>query len=119
MKLMPIVYVTDMARSSQFYTALGLKGELQDRASMWAEFSLGDAVLALHRIDKLPPALAGQIELAMVSNERLESVVERLRTAGIVLEREIADEAFGRSIQVRDPDGLVIQINEHDVELYT
>ena len=27
--------------------------------------------------------------------------------------RGIADEAFGRSLVVRDPDGLEIQINEH------
>jgi hypothetical protein len=29
------------------------------------------------------------------------------------------DEAFGRSLVVTDPDGLEIQINEHDHELYT
>lgn len=119
MKLMPIVYVTDMERSSRFYAALGLKGDVQDRAAMWAEFTLGDAVLALHHIDQVPTPLIGQVELAMVSDEPLETVAERLRAAGVALEREITDEAFGRSIQVRDPDGLVIQINEHVVELYT
>jgi len=28
--------------------------------------------------------------------------------------RGIADEAFGRSIVLRDPNGLVIQVNTHD-----
>lgn len=31
----------------------------------------------------------------------------------------IADEAFGRFMQVVDPDGLVLQVQEHDPSLYT
>jgi hypothetical protein len=54
-----------------------------------------------------------------VSHERLETLAARLKNAGITLEREISDEAFGRSLAVRDPDGLYIQINEHDESLYT
>jgi hypothetical protein len=30
-----------------------------------------------------------------------------------VFEREISDESFGRSLRVRDPDGLLVQINQH------
>jgi hypothetical protein len=30
----------------------------------------------------------------------------------------IADENFGRLLRVTDPDGMVIQINEHDPQLY-
>jgi hypothetical protein len=44
----------------------------------------------------------------------LELVVDELQRNKISLEREIADETFGRSIQVRDPDGMLIQLNEHD-----
>jgi hypothetical protein len=29
------------------------------------------------------------------------------------------DENFGRSLRVADPDGVLVQINEHDRELYT
>lgn len=118
MKLMPIVYVTNMAKAWDFYNALGLQGNGHTRSEMWSELALGDASLALHHIDKLPEKQIGRIELALVAPAPLETLVERLKAAGVPLEREITDEAFGRSIQVRDPDGLVIQINEHDPELY-
>jgi catechol 2,3-dioxygenase-like lactoylglutathione lyase family enzyme len=111
MKLMPIVYVADMDRAVDFYSRLGLA--LHSQSPMWSELGLGDAVLALHGIDTLPERRTGQIELALVAEEPLEAVAARLRTASIPLVREISDEAFGRSIMVRDPDGLLIQINEH------
>ncbi len=41
---------------------------------------------------------------------------ERLAVAAVA--RGIADEAFGRSIVLQDPNGLQIQVNEHDRELY-
>ncbi len=119
MKLMPIVYVTDMGQSLDFYQALGLSPGHTDRAGMWSDFTLGDAALGLHKVERLPETQIGQVELALVSDEKLESIVDRLNAAGITLEREITDEAFGRSIMVCDPDGLRIQINEHEVELYT
>ena len=119
MKLMPIVYVTDMGRSLDFYIALGLQSGHTDRAGMWSDLSLGGAMLGLHKIEHIPEKQIGQVELALVSEEKLESLVDRLQNAGIMLERQITDEAFGRSIMLRDPDGLLLQINEHDVELYT
>jgi hypothetical protein len=114
MKLMPIVYVTDMARAWDFYVSLGLEGSPGSRSSMWSELRLGDATLALHHVDALPQRQIGRVELAFVATEPLELLVTRLKAADVPFEREIADEAFGRSIQVRDPDGLIIQINEHD-----
>ena len=119
MKLMPIVYVTDMGRALDFYTALGLTANHKDRAGMWSELRTGDALLGLHKTDSIPDQQVGQVELALVSEEPLETVVTRFKAAGLTLEGEITDEAFGRSIMVRDPDGLLIQINEHEVELYT
>lgn len=119
MKLMPIVYVSDMGQALDFYQALGLTAANQDRSQMWVELTCGDAILALHHVKSLPIKTLVRLELAMVSDDKLETVVESLKNKGITLERELTDEAFGRSIAVRDPDGLVIQINEHDVSLYT
>lgn len=42
----------------------------------------------------------------------------QLQAAGVAVEHEIADEAFGRSLRLRGPDGLPLQINEHDPDLY-
>ena len=118
MKIMPIVYVTDMTQSVQFYEALGLKPTTQDRSGMWFEFTLGDAVLALHKAETLAPPVSHRVELSFVSTEPLENLVSTLQERSIEADG-IVDEAFGRSVKVIDPDGLVIQINEHDEELYT
>lgn len=119
MKLMPIVYVTDMNRAITFYTALGLQVGAKGRSNYWTELTMGDGILALHFVESLPEKQIGRIELALVSDEPLEELVMRIKSNGLTLEREITDEAFGRSILIRDPDGLPIQINEHETELYT
>jgi hypothetical protein len=52
--------------------------------------------------------------LSLQADEPLESVAERLEAAGVPLSRGIADERFGRSMVIQDPDGLPIQVNEHE-----
>jgi hypothetical protein len=41
--------------------------------------------------------------------DTLEQVSDRITPA-----RGIADEAFGRSLVIKDPNGLAIQVNEHE-----
>lgn len=101
-----------------FYRALGLDIAARSRADQWAELRLGDALLALHQTEQLPEATR-RVELCFVSTEPLETLVARFTAAGTPLARPITDEAFGRSLVVQDPDGLRIQINEQDPELYT
>jgi len=113
--LMPIVYVRRMADSMRFYQALGLVS--RHEGPTWSELTLGDAVLALHRADEKPSGHQA-MALALVSRQPLESLVERLRAAGIQQPLDIADEAYGRSVTVRDPDGHSIRINEHDPDLH-
>ena len=112
--LMPIAYVRSMAESLRFYRALGLS--LRHEGDTWSELGLGDAVLALHAMEKPPPGPSPVV--AFVCRERLESLIDRLRTEGLSQPLEIVDEAYGRSLLLRDPDGLSIQINEHDPDLY-
>lgn len=104
---MPIVYVSDMDESVAFYERLGFEADMASRGPSWAQLRAGDgAVLALHSAMGGEP---GRIELAMVADEPLERVAELVPPA-----RGIADEAFGRSLVLRDPNGLAIQVNEHD-----
>jgi catechol 2,3-dioxygenase-like lactoylglutathione lyase family enzyme len=103
--LMPIVYVQDMAASLAFYERLGFVPK--HHSEMWSELAAGDgAVLALH---KTPAEHVGRVELALVANGPLEEVAAMVEPY-----RGIADEAFGRSLVVQDPNGLKIQVNEHD-----
>lgn len=90
------------------------------------ELCAGDALLALHETspetfegprDESGP---GRVELSLVATETLEAIRDKLRAAGGAWSvGSIIDEAFGRSLTILDPDGLPIQINEHDEELYT
>ncbi|HXY86090.1 MAG TPA: VOC family protein [Gaiellaceae bacterium] len=111
MILMPIVYVREMDESVAFYERLGFEVDIQSRSQHWTELKAGDgAVLALHSAEA---GKAGRVELSMVAEEPLERLADVTSIA-----RGIADEAFGRSIILRDPNGLEIQVNEHDRELY-
>lgn len=114
MKLMPIVYVTEMQRSLNFYRVFC--DGVESQSEIWSELTMGDAHLALHHVGQLPQQ--SRMELAFLTSQPLEEVAAYLKAAGIALEREVTDEAFGRSIRVLDPDGLPIQINEHDSEFY-
>ena len=116
MILMPMIYVTDMDRSVKFYESLGFEVEIQSRTSRWTELVTGaGAKLALHHADRLA-APSSRIELTLIATEPLGQIQERLRDA---VSRPITDEAFGRALTVRDPDGLEIWVNEPDPELYT
>jgi catechol 2,3-dioxygenase-like lactoylglutathione lyase family enzyme len=111
MILMPIIYVRDMDESVAFYVRLGFEVDLKSRSHGWTELKAGDgAVLALHTAEE---GKAGRVELSMVAKQPLERLAEVSALA-----RGIADEAFGRSIVLQDPNGLQIQVNEHDRELY-
>jgi catechol 2,3-dioxygenase-like lactoylglutathione lyase family enzyme len=111
---LPIVYVTDMARSLQFYQALGFT--IHHEGQMWSELRLGESRLALHGTDPLPTGPL-RIELAFAAHISLEALTTQLQAADMTIENEIVDEAFGRSLLLRDPDGLPLQINEHDPDL--
>ena len=117
--LMPLVYVTDMDKSIAFYSVLGGEISARSRSGTWAELRFGDSILALHRADHPSGSDTSTIELCFVSSEALEGLQDRLSDAGIRVERPVTDEAFGFSMMVRDPDGLPIQINQHDTGLYT
>ena len=110
----PIVYVRDMQRSLVFYRALG--GEVKSESKYWSELDFAGSRLALHWDTERPEGQPEQLHLSFLV-EGLEGLVAKLGTNGIKLHREISDEAFGRSCIVCDPDGLLIQINEHDLEL--
>lgn len=120
MKPVPIRYVRDLAGARRFYGALGLHEDFASRPtrrgpSMWVEFAGAGGTLALHRLpDETDEAV---IELSFEADEPLEDVVGRLATAGFEPATAIVDESFGRSFTVRDPEGLLIQVNEQDRDL--
>jgi catechol 2,3-dioxygenase-like lactoylglutathione lyase family enzyme len=122
MRAMAIRYVRDVESAQRFYQALGLTIEFASRrprrggSPVWTELagSGPGANLALHHWDE---ESASQVELSFQADEPLEHVVDRLRRSGYEPATEIVDEAFGRSFTIRDPEGLLIQVNENDYDL--
>ncbi|HZB51194.1 MAG TPA: VOC family protein [Mycobacteriales bacterium] len=115
MRVLPIRYCADMAASTRFYRALGLALGDATRTGSWVELPAATGALALHRA---MAAEAGTCELAFEADEPLEAVADRLRSAGFPPDA-IVDESHGRSLRVRDPDGVLVQVNESDRSLYT
>ena len=117
MNTMPIVAVSDIAATVAFYRALGF--EPHHQGPRWAELRRGQAIIGLHTAPELPPVEPARVHFSLIANERLEGVVARLQGAGVPLERGIGDESFGRSILLRDLDGMPLQVNEYDLALFT
>ena len=115
MKVMPIRYTADVAASVRFYRALGLDEGDRSRPGEWVELPAAAGMLAVHSSDH---TTAGRCELAFEADEPLEGVRERLVAAGFQPDA-VVDEAFGHSLRVADPDGVWVQVNAHDRELYT
>ena len=112
MKLTPLIYVTDMDRGIAFYTKLLPAAKVVTSSPYWTEFLVGEATLALHIADSVDHNGDG-MGLGLDAATPLEDVLEQLGAAGLEPSGEICAQPFGRSVTVTDPDGLVIQINEH------
>ena len=111
MKLIPLVYVTDMDRSISFYTRLLPAAKVVTSSPAWTELRVGEATLALHITESVDHKGDG-MGLGLDAPTKLEDVLTLLNDAGISASGEICPQPFGRSVTVEDPDGLVIQINE-------
>ncbi len=133
MRPLPIRYVRDLPLVQPFYEAMGLRVDFAGRAprrgtSRWVELvGPSGAALALHvedpADDGATPPVDGAggrrtVELCFEAESPLEEVVHRLRAAGYEPASAIVDESYGRSFLVEDPEGLRIQVNEHDRGLH-
>ncbi|MCH8129761.1 MAG: VOC family protein [Acidobacteria bacterium] len=111
MRLQPIIYTTDMPAAVAWYSTV-LGSEPTYTSDMWSSFEVAGATLGVHRVETLPDR--GRVELSLVATEALHDVLARVTAAGIEPLRGIADETFGRSFVLEDPDGSPVQVNEHD-----
>jgi predicted enzyme related to lactoylglutathione lyase len=114
MKLMPLIYVTDMDRSIGFYSKLLPASTVVTSSPYWTELNVGGSSLALHVAESVDHGGDG-VAVSFDAATTLEQVLSLLEEAGIAPSGEICAQPFGRSVTVTDPDGLVIQINEHSV----
>jgi hypothetical protein len=122
---MMIIYVRDVEAALPFYQALGCQIALRERTGDWIQLQLGDAVIGLHKTTSLARLeknrTAWGLEFSLIVHEKLETLLLRLNAAGYewATQNPIVDESFGRSVPLIGPEGLLIQVNELDADLYT
>ena len=117
LKPQPMIHVEDMAEALMFYEGLGAKLLFGSRDGDWAmiDFSGVRVGLLAH-----PPGDGKQetVELQFTSNQPLESVQEQMHAVNAAfIERGVADEAFGRMLKLRTPDGLLVKVIEVERDL--
>ncbi|MDR0959938.1 MAG: hypothetical protein LBM23_06240 [Propionibacteriaceae bacterium] len=114
MQLLPVLYTDDPETLTRFYTAVGLSIALETPG--WSEFALTTGKMALHK----PVGSTGDVTrstgylemgFACEADENLEAIQVKLRAEGFD-EGRIQPEPFGRSLDVSDPEGRRLQINE-------
>lgn len=116
MQLLAILYTNDMAASVRFYEAIGLQRQAGEVDDWWNEFTVGDAVLALHwnQGDPFPtqsnPALNFRLPLT-----DLESLYATAESTGLEIVQPMKDMEFvGKIFALKDPSGVMVQFNQSD-----
>ena len=117
--LAPMVHVEDMAAAVDFFVALGARLRDGSRDGDFSRLQIGDAEIGLLAHPPNPEQDEGVVELNFTSGEALETLGERVEKAGVTVVRPTTDEGFGRQLQLRGPDGLLVKINELEPELYS
>ena len=113
-----ILYVRDVAQALPFYQALGFEIALRERTGDYVQLRIGDAILGLHKANVSSSRKIGGIHFSLITHEKLENLLERLNAAGFSTSHPIIDESFGRSVQLEAPEGLLIQVNQDEIDLY-
>jgi lactoylglutathione lyase len=109
-----MVYVHDMSRSVPFYRdTLGLPLKMESPG--WSEFDLGNGVaLGLHAARAaMPKSTPGWVPGFKVADVR--AARERLMASGSTIATDLHDIPGGVVIEVADPDGNTISLEQSGV----
>jgi predicted enzyme related to lactoylglutathione lyase len=117
--LQPMVHVQKMSSAVAFYEALGAQVLHGSRDGDFVMLKVGGAQLGLLAHPPNPEQHEGQVELNFETTGSLAELETRLRESGTDIAQPTTDEGFGRQLQLRSPDGLLVKINELDQKLYT
>ncbi len=116
-RVQPMLHVANLRDSIAFYEAFGGKLVFGSRDGDWALMRFGDTTLSLlaHEPSAENPE---PVELQFVSGQPLEAIEEHLQaTNPAMIARGVGDEAFGRMLKLRTPDGLVVKLLELERDL--
>lgn len=99
--------VQDIHRSLAFYEKLGFERIDGDPDEFWVIMKNGDAKLGLFQN-------MFEADLLTFSPKDARAVQALLKEAGVTLEREADGDAGRAHLALRDPDGRVILIDQHN-----
>lgn len=119
LRLQPMVHVADMAAAVTFYERLGAEVVHGSRDGDYVLLRLAGAEIGLLGHPPNPEQGEGAVELNFEYTGSLAAYEEQLQQAGVDIAQPTTDEGFGRQLQVRAPDGLLVKINELDPSLFT
>ena len=113
----PMAHVADLGAAIDFYAAIGGRTVFGSRDGDWALLAFGETMLSL--LARPPSATNPEpVELQFTTSTSLDTIAEHLAaTAPAMIERGVGDEAFGRMLQLRTPDGLVVKLLELERDL--
>lgn len=117
--LQPMVHVRQVSAMVDFLAALGGEVVHGSRDGDWVQVSIGGAEVGILGHPANPEQGEGDVELNFESRTPLEQVEQAARDAGVEVVAPVSDQGFGRQLQVRSPDGLLVKINELDPDLFS
>ncbi|MGJ3647459.1 hypothetical protein ACLB0R_03155 [Sphingomonas sp. GlSt437] len=108
----PMLHVDDMGATIALFEAIGARVLFGSRDGDWALLAFGDSRLSLlaHPPGDDPAQI---VELQFASSHPLEALESYLMDHyPDRVERWLTDEAFGRMLRLRTPDGTLIKVIE-------
>jgi predicted enzyme related to lactoylglutathione lyase len=112
--LQPLVHVQDMAGAVALLQALGGAVQFGSGEGDYTQLRIGGAEIGLLAHPPNPEQDEGRVELNFGCTGDLDAVETSARAAGLAVAAPVTDTGFGRQLQLRTPDGLLVKINEID-----
>jgi catechol 2,3-dioxygenase-like lactoylglutathione lyase family enzyme len=118
LQLQPMVHVEDMAAAVSFYEGLGGRILHGSRDGDWTLITVGGGQLGLLAHPPNPDQDEGVVELNFQYEGDLAALEAQARDQGLTVAEPTTDTGFGRQLQLRTPDGLLVKVNELRPERY-
>lgn len=114
--LRPVRFTDDIPAVQAFLEGLGLQPRISSNRPGWVDLLAADGLVALHSAhDSTTGALPGETRLSLELDDA-DAAVATLRAAGV--EASVVDEAWGRQLELTDPDGRTMLCDERSDDLY-
>jgi hypothetical protein len=110
-------FTNDVQAMRAFLETLGLRSRIESESGIWIDMVAGRGMVALHDAARSDTGgEPGQTRLTFEADD-IDELKDRLEAAGFE-EVSIFDEAFGRVLTAKGPDGAGLWIDERPKDLY-